>query len=89
MFSVLGVGRRGETTFVLGVEVELMTVERAWVVCVVLEAAVAAAGRLFEGLGLPDATAAAWLIIRGVSSACWITFTPSGFAQADSRVRAL
>lgn len=79
-------GRRGETTFVLGVEVELITVEEAWVVCVVLEAD---AGRLFEGLGLLDATPAAWLIIRGASSACWITFTPSGFAQADSRVRAL
>lgn len=82
-------GRRGETTFVLGVEVELMTVEDAWVVCVLQEAAAAAAERLFEGLGPLDVTPAAWLIIRGVSSACWITFTPSGFAQADSRVRAL
>lgn len=82
-------GSRGKTTFVLGAEVELMTVEQAWVVCAVLEAAAAPAGRLFEGLGLLDTTPAAWLIIRGVSSACWITFTPSGFAQADCRVRAL
>lgn len=66
-----------------------MTVEEAWVVCVVLEDAATAVGWLFEGLGLLEATPAAWLITRGVSSACWITFTPSGFAQADSRVRAL
>lgn len=66
-----------------------MTVEQAWVMCVVFEDAAAVAGRLFMGLGLLEATPAAWLIIRGVSSTCWITFTPSGFAQADSRVRAL
>ncbi len=33
--------------------------------------------------------AAAWLSIIGPSSACWITFTPSGFVQDDSLVRAL
>lgn len=84
-----GVGRRGETTFGLGFDVELMTVDETWVVCVVLEAAAAATERLVDGPGLLDATPAVWLIIRGVSSACWITFTPSGFAQADSLVRAL
>lgn len=31
----------------------------------------------------------AWPAMRGLSSNCWMIFTPSGLVQADSRVRAL
>lgn len=31
----------------------------------------------------------AWAASIGVSSDCWMTFTPSGLVHADSRVRAL
>lgn len=78
----------------LGEEVELMDVERLWEVCVAV-VLLTAAEMLTDGPGpleLPPAaaaTAAAWLSIIGPSSACWITFTPSGFVQDDSLVRAL
>lgn len=38
---------------------------------------------------LAEDTAAACVAMIGFSSDCWITFTPSGLVQADSRVRAL
>lgn len=47
----------------------------------------AAAGLLVVGVEAPTACACAASI--GVSSDCWITFTPSGLLHADSRVRAL
>lgn len=78
----------------LGEEVELMDVERLWEVCVAVVLLIAA-GMLTDGPGPVEpplaaaATAAAWLSIIGPSSACWITFTPSGFVQDDSLVRAL
>lgn len=77
-----------------GEEVAFMTVEGLWEVCVVV-VLLAAAGMLTDGPGPLDpplaaaAAAAAWLSIIGPSSACWITFTPSGFVQDDSLVRAL
>lgn len=79
----------------LGEEVELMTGVGLWEVCVVV-VLLATAGMLMDGPGPVEpplaaaaATAAAWLNIIGPSSACWITFTPSGFVQDDSLVRAL
>lgn len=45
------------------------------------------AGLLVVGVEAP--TAWAWAASMGVSSDCWMTLTPSGFVQADSRVRAL
>lgn len=77
----------------LGEEMELMDVERLWEVCVAV-VLLTAAGMLIDGPGpveppLAAAAAAAWLSIIGPNSACWITFTPSGFVQDDSLVRAL
>lgn len=66
-----GVGRRGEAAVMLGEEVELMTVEGLWEVCVVV-VLLAAAGMLTDGPGPlepPLAAAAAWLSIIGPSSA--------------------
>lgn len=75
----------------LGEEVELMAIEGLWEVCMVV-VLLDAAGMLTDGPGPlepPLAAATAWLSIIGPSSACWITFTPSGFVQDDSLVRAL
>lgn len=77
----------------LGEEVELMDVERLWELCVAV-VLLTADGMLTDGPGpveppLAAAAATAWLSIIGPSSACWITFTPSGFVQDDSLVRAL
>lgn len=90
-----GVGRRGEEAVMLGEDMELMDVERLWEVCVAV-VLLTAAGMLIEGPGPVEpplaaaaAAAAAWLSIIGPNSACWITFTPSGFVQDDSLVRAL
>lgn len=89
-----GVGRRGEAAVILTEEAELMAVAGVWELCDVA-ALLAAAGMTGDEPGpalappAAAAAAAAWLSISGPSSACWITFTPSGFVQADSRVRAL
>lgn len=89
-----GVGRRGEAAVMLGEEAELMAVAGVWELCEVV-VLLAAAGMTGDEPGprlappAAAAAAAAWLSISGPSSACWITFTPSGFVQADSRVRAL
>lgn len=46
----------------------------------------AAAALLVVGVEAPTW---AWAASIGVSSDCWMTFTPSGLVHADSRVRAL
>lgn len=60
--------------------------EGAWAEAEMGAGAAAATGWL--GVA-PEGAAVCGGTIRALSSDCWITFTPSGLFQADSRVRAL
>lgn len=86
--TVAGVGSRGDAAVMLGTTAG-PALGAASVFVEPLTAA--AAGMLTDGAvdPPPAAATAAWLIISGHRSACWITFTPSGLVQDDSRVRAL